>query len=44
MLENDFRDKWNELKSIASLAEFFGASIASTAVRVQRLGIRYGKQ
>jgi Zn-dependent peptidase ImmA (M78 family) len=43
MPEDKFIEKWNESKSMADTAEFFGTSTASTAVRIQRIGIIYGK-
>jgi Zn-dependent peptidase ImmA (M78 family) len=44
MPEVDFRKKWEETRSMASLAEFFNVSISSTAIRIQRLGIDYAKR
>jgi Zn-dependent peptidase ImmA (M78 family) len=43
MPEGEFKRQWGINKSMAMLAEFFNTSISSTAIRIQKLGIEYGK-
>ncbi|MDR2437256.1 MAG: ImmA/IrrE family metallo-endopeptidase [Endomicrobium sp.] len=44
MPKDEFKRQWDINKSIAALAEFFNTSIASTAIRIQKLGLEYGKR
>jgi Zn-dependent peptidase ImmA (M78 family) len=43
MPEDVFKAKWNETKSMASMAEYFATSLDATAIRIQRLGIDYAR-